>query len=58
MTTTGLIARRSARRRHELARIVDRFDIKQDRARLAIEREEIKQVAEIDIDLVAQRDDR
>ena len=47
-----------ARRRHELARVVDRFDIKQDRTGAPVEREEVEQIAEIDVDLVAQRDDR
>ena len=50
--------RGGARRRHELARIVDRLDVEQNRAGRAIEREEIEQVAEIDIDLVAERDHR
>jgi len=54
----GLCARRSARGRHELARVFDRFDIEQDCARGAIEREIVKQIAEIDVELVADRGDR
>ena len=46
-----------ARRRHELARVVDRFDVKKNRAGRAIEREEVEQVAEIDVDLVSERHD-
>ena len=54
----GLDARRGPRRRHELARIADGLDVQEDRARAAIEGEEIEQVAEIDVDLISKRDDR
>jgi hypothetical protein len=52
----GLDASGSARRRHEFARVVDRLDVEQNRPGRAIEREEIEQVAEIDVDLVSERD--
>ena len=51
-----LLARRRPRRRHELARAGDRLDVEQDRAGVAIEREIVEQVAEIDVDHVAERD--
>jgi len=54
----GLDASGGARRRHEFARVVDRLDVKQNRPGRAIEREEIEQVAEIDVDLVSERDGR
>ncbi len=50
--------RGGARRRHEFARVADRLDVEQNCARSAVEREEVEQVAEIDVDLVAERDDR
>ncbi len=55
MTTTGF-TRASARRGHEFANVADRFDIKQDRPCLAIQREIIQQITEIDIELVADGD--
>ncbi len=51
-----LHARRGPCRRHELARVLDGFDIKQDRAGLGIHREMVEQVGNIDIDLIADRD--
>ena len=45
-----------ARRRHELSRVGDGFDVEENRTGRAIEREEIEQVAEIDIDDVSKRD--
>ncbi len=53
-----LHARGRARRRHEFARVADRFDVKQDRARAAVDCEVVERVAEIDIDAVAERHDR
>ena len=46
-----------ARRRHELARIVDGLHVQENRTGRPIEREEIEQVTEIDIDHVSKRDD-
>ena len=46
-----------ARRRHEFAGVLDGLDIKQDGAGLDIEREIIQQVGDIDVELVADRDD-
>ena len=43
----------SARRGHEFAGILDRFDIEQDRPGLAVHREVIKQIGDIDVELVA-----
>src|SRR5262249_1005443 len=54
----GLDARGGARRRHEFARVVDRLDVEENCPGRAIEREEIEQVAEIDVDLVPERDGR
>jgi hypothetical protein len=54
----GLDARGGARSRHEFARVVDRLDVKQNRPSRAVEREKIEQVAEIDVDLVPERDGR
>ncbi len=48
----------SPRGRHELAGILDRLDIKQDRARRSIEREIVEQIAKIDVELVTDRCDR
>ena len=46
-----------ARRRHELARIVDELHVQENRTGRPIEREEVEQVTEIDIDHVSKRDD-
>src|SRR5262249_57239607 len=54
----GLDAGGGARRRHEFARVVDRLDVKENCPGRAIEREEVEQVAEIDVDLVSERDGR
>ena len=51
----GLVARRRTRRRHELVRRLDRFDVEQDRARVRIAREVVEQVAEVDIAALAER---
>ena len=44
---------RGTRRRHELAGVLDRFDIEHDGARLGIQREVIEQIGDIDVELVA-----
>ena len=49
------VARRSACRRHELARRLDRFDVQQDGAGLRVARQVVEQVAEVDIGVLAQR---
>jgi hypothetical protein len=54
----GFLGGARPRRRHEFARVVDRLDVEQNRPGRAIEREEIEQVAEIDVDLVSERDGR
>ena len=46
-----------ARRRHEFARVLDRFDIEQDRVRLVVQREVIEQIGDIDVELVADGND-
>ena len=46
-----------ARRRHELAGILDRFDVEQDGLGLFIQREVIEQIGDIDVELVADRND-
>ena len=46
-----------ARRGHELAGVLDRFDIEQDSSGLAIKREVIKQIGNIDVELVADGND-
>ena len=53
-----LVARRRARRRHELARRLDRFDVEQDRPRVGVAGEMIEQVAEVDVGALAHRDQR
>ena len=52
-----LHARRGTRGRHELARVLDGFDVEQNRTGLVIHREIVEQIGNIDIDLVADRDD-
>ena len=42
-----------ARRGHEFAGVLDRLDVQQDRTRLAVQREVIKQIGDIDVELVA-----
>ncbi len=42
-----------ARRRHELARVLDQFDVEQNRPRTPIHGEEIQQIGQIDVDTVA-----
>ena len=51
-----LHARGGAGRRHELAHVGDRLDVHQDRPGLAVEGEIIEEIAEIDIERVADRD--
>ena len=46
-----------ARRRHELAGVLDRLDVEQDGLRLFIQREVIEQIGDIDVELVADRND-
>ena len=53
-----LRARRGARRRHELAGVGDRLDVEQDRPGAAVGGEIVEAVAEIDVDHVAERDQR
>ena len=48
---------RGARRRHELAGVGDGFDVEQDRAGLEIGRVEVEHVGDIDVELIADRDD-
>ena len=52
-----LNARRGPRRRHELAGVFDRFDVEQDRTRVAVKSEMVEQIGKIDIDAVANRND-
>ena len=52
-----LDSRSRARRRHELARVLDRFDVEQNGVRLSIEREVIEQIGDVDVELVADRYD-
>ena len=47
---------RRPRRRHEFAGVLDGLDIEQDRLGLAIEREIIEQIRDIDVELIANRD--
>ena len=53
-----LCPRGGPRRRHELARVLDRLDVEENGACAAVEGEIVEQVAEIDVDPVAERDDR
>ena len=46
-----------ARGRHELARVTDRFDVQQYRARMPVAREVIEEIGEIDVQRVAERGD-
>ena len=52
-----LVARRRARGRHELARLLDRLDVEQDRARARVARQPVEHVAEIDVGMLAERDE-
>ena len=45
------------RRGHELAGVLDRFDIEQDGVRPAVQREVIEQIGDIDVELVADGND-
>ena len=51
-------AGRGARRRHELARVFDRLDVEKNGAGAAIHGEVIEQIGEVDIDAVADRNNR
>jgi len=50
----GLVTRRRARRRHELARAADRLDVEQNCPRARILTQIVEQVSEIDIGGIAQ----
>jgi hypothetical protein len=50
-----LVARGGARGRHELARRVDRFDVQQHGTGVGVAGEHVKQIAEVHIDVLAQR---
>ena len=52
-----LVARRSARRRHELARRFDRLDVQQDGARSWVAGQVVQHVAEVHVGVLAQRDE-
>ena len=52
-----LVARCGPRRRHELARRLDRFGVQQDGARARLAAQLVEQVAEVDVGAVAQRDE-
>ena len=56
-TTTGLIRAAARAADMNLRALVIEFDVQKNRTGRAIEREEIEQVAEIDIDHVSKRDD-
>ncbi len=53
----GLGAGRGASCGHELTGVLDQLDVKQNGPRAAIEREVVKQVAEIDVQLIPDRYD-
>ena len=53
----GFHARGGASRREKLTSVGNRFDVKKDRIGSTIEREVIDAIAEIDVDLVAERND-
>ena len=46
-----------ARRRHELARILDGFDVEQDGVGLFVHREIVQEVGDVDVELIADRHD-
>lgn len=48
-------ARGCARRGHEFSRVFYGLDVEEDRARSSVHCEEIEQIAEIDVDLIADR---
>ena len=50
-----LVARRRACGRHELARLVHRFDVQQDGARVGVVGQVVEHVAEVDVGMLAQR---
>ena len=52
-----LVARGRAGGRHELARIVDRFDVQQDGARLRVVGQVVQHVAEVHVGVFAQRNE-
>ena len=49
---------RGAGRGHEFPGILDRLDIEENRTRCPVERKEVQQIGKIDIDAVAQRNNR
>jgi hypothetical protein len=53
----GFHARGGASRRNKLAGVGNRFDVKKDRIGSIIEREMIEAIAEVDVNLVAERND-
>jgi hypothetical protein len=55
-TMTGL-TRAAARRRHEFAGVLDRFDIEQNGSRLVVQCEVVKEIGDIDVELVANGHD-
>ncbi len=46
-----------SRGRHEFAGVLDGFDIEQDSSGLTVEREMVKQIGDVDVELVANRND-
>ena len=54
---TGFSRAAAARGRHELAGVRDRLDVQQDRRRAGIGAETVEQIAEVDVDRVAERDE-
>jgi hypothetical protein len=53
----GFYARGGASRREKLTSVGNRFDVKRDRIGSVIEREMIEAIAEVDVNLVAERND-
>src|SRR5271154_4153994 len=53
----GFYARGGASRREKLTSVGNRFDVKKDRIGSTIEREVIEAIAEVDVNLVAERND-
>ncbi len=51
----GLDARGPPRRRHERLRVVDRFDVHEDRARRGIDGEPVEQIIEVHVSRIANR---
>ena len=53
----GLVPRRPPRRRHELAGLVDRLQVEQDRCRRRIAAQVVEHVARVDVGTVSERDE-